>query len=106
LGLLYHIAKPIEALERLYDVTRTWAVVDTTLARSDVPDGAPVLKLQEDDVHEQNASDRLALVPSKNAVPLMLRHVGFRQVFWVPNASRNLPLDYLTGARMTFIAVR
>lgn len=106
LGLLYHIAKPIEALERLYDVTRTWAVVDTTVARADVPDGVPVLKLEEDVVHEQNFSDGLALVPSKSAVPLMLKHVGFREVFWVPTASRNLPLDYLTGARMTYIAVR
>jgi 2-polyprenyl-3-methyl-5-hydroxy-6-metoxy-1,4-benzoquinol methylase len=106
LGLLYHIDKPIEALERLYDVTRRWAVVDTTLARSDVPDGVPLLKLQEDVVHDQNFSNSLALVPSKEAVRLMLKHVGFREIYWIQNAGKDLPLDYLTHARMTFIAVK
>jgi tRNA (mo5U34)-methyltransferase len=104
LGLLYHVDKPIEALERLYAVTREVAVIDTTVARSDVPDGVPMLRLQDDFVHDQNASNRIALVPSKAAVPLLLKHVGFREVFWVRNASRDLPLDYLTEARMTFIA--
>jgi 2-polyprenyl-3-methyl-5-hydroxy-6-metoxy-1,4-benzoquinol methylase len=106
LGVLYHLDKPIQALEHLYDVTKRWAVVDTTLARSDVPDGVPILKVEEDDVHEQNVSNRIALVPSKSAVPLLLKHVGFREVFWIQNASKDLPLDYLTGARMTFIAVK
>jgi 2-polyprenyl-3-methyl-5-hydroxy-6-metoxy-1,4-benzoquinol methylase len=106
LGVLYHIDKPIEALERLYDVTKRWAVIDTTLARSDVPEGVPILKLQEDVVHDQNFSNRIALVPSKSAVPLLLKHVGFREVYWIQNASRNLPLDYLTDARMSFIAVK
>jgi tRNA (mo5U34)-methyltransferase len=104
LGLLYHIDRPVEALERLYAVTRDVAVIDTTLARSDVPDGVPMLRVQEDFVHDQNASNRIALVPSKAAVPLLLKHVGFREVFWIRNASRDLPLDYLTEARMTFIA--
>ena len=106
LGLLYHVDKPIEALERLYAVTREVAVIDTTVARSDVPDGVPMLRLQEDFVHDQNASNRIAFVPSKTAVPLLLKHVGFREVFWISNASRDLPLDYLTEARMTFIAMK
>jgi 2-polyprenyl-3-methyl-5-hydroxy-6-metoxy-1,4-benzoquinol methylase len=106
LGLLYHLDKPIEALERLYDVTRRWAVVDTTLARADVPSGVPMLRLEWDDVHEQNISNRLALVPSKAAVPMMLKTAGFKEVYWIQNASRDLPLDYRTEARMTFVAVR
>jgi 2-polyprenyl-3-methyl-5-hydroxy-6-metoxy-1,4-benzoquinol methylase len=106
LGLLYHLDRPFEALERLHEVTRRYAVVDTTLARSDVPDGMPILKLEEDVVHAQNVSNRVALVPSKAAVPMMLKHAGFKDVFWVRNASSDLPLDYRTGARMTFIAVR
>jgi hypothetical protein len=80
--------------------------VDTTLARSDVPDGLPILRLEEDEVHEQNVSNRVALVPSKAAVPLMLKHVGFKEVFWIRNASADLPLDYRTGARMAFVAVK
>ena len=72
----------------------------------DVPDGVPILKLEEDVVHDQNVSNRLALVPSKSAVPLLLKHAGFREVFWIKPASSDLPLDYVTGARMTFIAVK
>jgi len=106
LGLLYHIDKPIEALERLYEVTGEFAVIDTTLARSDVETDVPVLRLQADDVHDQNFSNRIALVPSRAAVPVMLKHVGFREVYEIRNASKNLPLDYLTHARMTFIAVK
>lgn len=106
LGLLYHLDKPVEALERLYDVTRRWAVVDTTLARSDVPEGVPILKLEEDVVNAQYVSNRIALVPSKSAVPFLLKNAGFREVFWIRNTRRDLPLDYATGARMTFIAVK
>ena len=106
LGLLYHLDKPIEALERLYEVTREFAVIDTNLARADVSPDVPVLKLEEDQVHEQNVSNRIALVPTKTAVPVMLKHVGFREVYWVGNRSSTLPLDYRTLARMTFIAVK
>jgi 2-polyprenyl-3-methyl-5-hydroxy-6-metoxy-1,4-benzoquinol methylase len=106
LGLLYHIDKPIEALERLYEITREFAVIDTTLARSDVSTEVPILKLQADDVHDQNFSNRIALVPTRAAVPVMLKHVGFREVYWIQNAGKNLPLDYLTHARMSFIAVK
>lgn len=106
LGLLYHIDKPIEALERLYQVTREFAVIDTTTARSGVSTDVPVLKLQPDDVHDQNFSNRIALVPTRAAVPVLLKHVGFREVYWIQNASKNLPLDYLTHARMTFVAIK
>jgi len=106
LGLLYHLDKPIEALERLYAVTREFAVIDTNLARSDVSPDVPVLKLEEDQVHEQNVSNRVALVPTKSAVPVMLKYVGFREVYWISNRSESLPLDYRTLARMTYIAVK
>ena len=106
LGLLYHVDKPIDALERLYDVTRLFSVIDTTLARSSIPANIPVLKIEEDIVHDQNVSNKIAMVPSKSAVPLMLKHVGFREVFWVQNVTKNLPLDYSTNARRTFIAIK
>ncbi len=103
LGLLYHLDKPIAVLEHLSEVTKRFAVVDTRLTRSSVPE----LRLGPDKiVHRQHFTNRLALCPSRSAVPIMLRHVGFREVFWVPNSTDNLPEDYLTGRRMTFIAVK
>lgn len=104
-GILYHLDKPIVALERLYEVTKNFAVVDTRLSLG--ISRIPVLRIKEDIVHDQNFTNRLAFVPSDKAVPLMLRHVGFREVFRVPNSARNLEtLDYLFGVRRTFIAVK
>jgi 2-polyprenyl-3-methyl-5-hydroxy-6-metoxy-1,4-benzoquinol methylase len=101
-GLLYHLDKPIVALERLYEVTKKFAVIDTSLAISKIP----MLRIREDTVHDQNFSNRLALVPSEGAVPLILRYIGFREVFCLQNISDNLPRDYVIGARKTFIAVK
>lgn len=102
LGLLYHLDDPILALRRLHDVTQGFAVVDTSLARSH----RPVLRLAGDSVHDQNYSNGLALQPSRGAVVLMLRYVGFREVVQVGNTRRDLPRDYLKGTRATFIAMK
>lgn len=101
-GLLYHLEHPVLALERLYEVTRQLAVVDTTIVR----DRTAVCRLHRDKVHEQNYSNRLRMVPSRSAVAMMLRHAGFREVLLVPRSRENLPPDYLNGNRETFIAIR
>ncbi len=100
-GLLYHLDEPMLALGRLYEVTKSFAVVDTSTAKSPVP----ILSLKADTVHDQNFSNELKLVPSKSAVPLMLRRVGFRQVLQVPDFTRFS--DYgPNGGRCTFIAYK
>jgi tRNA (mo5U34)-methyltransferase len=105
IGILYHLDKPKEALERLYDVTGKFAVIDTALSNLKVP----LLRLQEDDVsyyHNQSYGNSFALIPSEAAVPMMLKSVGFREVYRVPNATDKLPKPYLTGKWRTFIAVK
>ncbi len=100
-GLLYHLDEPLLALSKLYEVTQGFAVVDTSMAKSPVP----TLSLKEDAVHDQNFSNKLKLVPSKSAVPMMLRHVGFSKVAWVPDFTNNR--DYQPGGgRGTFIAFK
>ncbi|MGB8646325.1 MAG: class I SAM-dependent methyltransferase [Anaerolineae bacterium] len=100
-GLLYHLDEPMLALRRLHEVTKTIAVVDTSMAQSPVP----TLSLKSDDVHQQNFSNDLKLVPSKSAVPILLRHAGFREVYWTPDFTNNR--DYqLGGGRGTFIAMK
>ena len=54
-------------------MTRELALVDTTI----VWDRGPVCHVIPDAVHEQNYSNRLAMVPSRTAVARMLRHAGF-----------------------------
>jgi 2-polyprenyl-3-methyl-5-hydroxy-6-metoxy-1,4-benzoquinol methylase len=102
LGLLYHLENPVLALERLADVTRDVAVIDTTV----VPERASVCWVQPDVVHKQNYSNRLRMIPSPAAVALMLRRAGFRQVLLVPKTTDDLPPDYERGTRETFLALR
>jgi SAM-dependent methyltransferase len=100
LGLLYHLEHPVLALERLFETTTELAVVDTTV----IPDSRALCRIQTDVVHEQNYSNRLAMIPSRAAVAVMLRHVGFRRVMLVPNAPGTPPPDYESGRRATFVA--
>ena len=100
LGVLYHLNMPIEALARLKAVTSDFAVVDTTLDPSD----QSILSVQADIVHDQNFSNKLSMTPSSKAVVEMLKFVGFKKVWVLPNTNQNLPKDYLSGCRKTFLA--
>jgi 2-polyprenyl-3-methyl-5-hydroxy-6-metoxy-1,4-benzoquinol methylase len=99
-GLLYHLAHPVLALERLYETTGQLAVVDTTVIR----DSRAVCRIRTDTPHEQNHPNRLAMIPSRAAVAAMLRHVGFRRVVLIPNGPATPPPDYESGRRATFVA--
>ncbi len=104
-GILYHLDKPMEVLERLYALTRKFVVVDTEL----VPLELPMLRLQADDVrhyHTQSHANRFALIPSRGAVTMMLKSAGFSEVFMLRNSSRQLPKVYLKGKWGSFIAMK
>ena len=103
LGLLYHLDRPVEALERLREVTKPGgvAVVDTSLS----PIEGRVLELRVDTVHEQNFSNRLCLFPSLSSVAPLLKHAGFREVYYLPKRSEDLPRDYLHDSRATWFAI-
>jgi 2-polyprenyl-3-methyl-5-hydroxy-6-metoxy-1,4-benzoquinol methylase len=99
-GLLYHLEHPVLALQRLYETTGHLAVIDTTV----IQDTKPLCSVKTDRPHEQNYSNRLAMIPSRTAVAAMLRHVGFRAVMLIPNAPESPPPDYDSGRRVTFVA--
>jgi tRNA (mo5U34)-methyltransferase len=104
-GLLYHLDKTITAFERVYDVTKKIVVVDTRLVKLEYP----ILRVEADDAtsyHSQSHTNDLAMIPSHGAVPLMLRSVGFREVYRIQHATENLPYPYLAGNWATFIAVK
>ena len=104
-GILYHLDKPMLAFERVCEVTRKFVVVDTRLVDLDIP----VLRAEADSApsyHSQSHTNSLALIPSPGAVPLMLKSAGFREVYRVQHASRNLPQQYLMGTWGTFVAVK
>jgi hypothetical protein len=101
LGLLYHLEHPL-GLERLAEVTRELALVDTTIVR----DRGPVCHVVPDAAHEQNYSNRLAMVPSRTAVARMLRQAGFARVLAVPRTTEPLPPDYASGTREAYVSLK
>ncbi len=100
-GLLYHLEHPVLALERLADVTREVALVDSTILKN----RGSFCRVAADRPHKQNYSNRLRMVPSRTAVARMLRHAGFDQVLVVPHTSESLPTDYTAGVREAFVAL-
>jgi tRNA (mo5U34)-methyltransferase len=104
-GILYHLDNPVFALQRLYDVTTNFAVIDTQLTNADTA----VLRMDDDAAsryHAQSYTNTLALIPSESAVVFMLKSVGFREVFLVPTHTKQLPETYLVGRWGTFIAFK
>lgn len=105
LGLLYHLDKPVSALERLSSVTKQLAVVDTQV----VPSPWPVCLLGPEYEHEEGEafhSNALKMLPSRGAVAMMLKHAGFREVYYVPKGTKELPTSYREDRRETFIALK
>lgn len=107
LGLLYHVDRPLELLERLRSLTRRWLVLDTSV----VDLRAAVLHLVFEDpedprnvVDEGPVGDGLVAVPSREAVERMLWHVGFAAVWRVVPRSRDMPPAYRQGRRGAWVA--
>lgn len=118
LGLLYHVDRPLELLERLHKLTRRWLVVDTSVVNVSAPilhliyedTGDPRNATREDGVGMQPqarasaAGCTLVAVPSSQAVERMLWHAGFPLVWRVPQRTADMPAAYRAGRRATWIA--
>ena len=104
-GILYHLNNPVAALERLYEVTESIAIIDTHLERFSLP----ILRIEHENVdyyHSDSYSNELAFMPSEEAVVMMLKSVGFREVFLVPATLPDIPDAYRKAAWGTFFAIK
>jgi tRNA (mo5U34)-methyltransferase len=77
-GVLYHVDRPVELLQKARSICRRLLVVNTKI----LPLDEPVLQVRyEDPGQELNAATHpLVMVPSASAVVRMMRHAGFREV--------------------------
>jgi len=101
LGLLYRLAKPVEALEATAAMSRNLILLDTAIHRSD----KPVIRLQwetSEDIRD-TAQDGMVVYPSGRAIDMMLRHLRFPRCKRLPNRSPDLPTDYLVGRRASWL---
>ncbi len=101
LGVLYHLPDPLQALERTRRMAAGLILLDTAVHASD----APLIRLDwetSEDVWSA-AAGGLVQLPSKRSVELMLRHVGLGDFSEIPLRSADMPPDYLTGRRASWL---
>ena len=103
LGILYHLPDPLAALFATKAMAETVIVVDTSLWATDEP---VVHYHWEEPVDIRDAvSAGIVGYPSASALELMLRHIGIPAAYRVPIATDDMPQDYLTGERATWIGL-
>lgn len=101
LGILYHLPKPLEALELTRAMAKDRILLDTGIHQS----SNPVIKLRwEEPTDIRNANDSgIVAFPSKSAVELMLRHMRVADWFEIPLRSHDMPRDYLRHRRASWL---
>jgi SAM-dependent methyltransferase len=101
LGFLYHVPKPVEALELTKRMSRKRILLDTAVH----PSGEFTIHLKwEEPVDVRMAVDEgIVALPTKPSVELMLRHLKVKGWSEIPVRSQDMPLDYLTGRRASWL---
>ena len=106
LGLLYHVSKPVDLLERIASWNDDVLVVDTTLD----PRPGPYFRLRRQDLDDPRAAvDRpVALHPSKEAVAWLAHEFGYRNVTMLrPRfTSWEGSAPYRDGKRRAFVCAK
>ncbi len=105
LGLLYHVSKPFELMDRMSRWSRDLVVIDTALAT--VP-GPYFRVVGQDLASPRSAVDRaIALHPTSEAVARLAEEYGLRCVMLRPRfTSWRGSASYRDGGRRAFIAAK
>jgi len=101
LGFLYHVPTPLEALELTKMMARTHILLDTAVHPSG--EFAIYLRWEEPLDIRMAAQEGIVALPTKPGVELMLRHLKFNSWIEIPVRTRDLPIDYLTRRRASWL---
>ena len=111
LGLLYHVSKPVDLMERISPVSRDLLIVDTAIS----PAKRSIFEVRKDDLDEaRDAVDHeLVLVPSARAIHDLASQFGYRTVTLKPDFKNRSGApdyrganDYRKGLRRAFVCSR
>lgn len=105
LGLLYHVAKPIDLLERISSVNTDILVVDTGVAHS----AGSSLEVRREPLSDpRNSVDyELVLYPTRTAVAAMVGLFGYNVVpLRIAASDYRGMLEYLAGERVAFLCAK
>ena len=101
LGLLYHLAKPLEALELTLAMSHGHVVLDTGVFCSEMPLSWMFWELPDD---IRNAAETGVVVyPSPVSVDMMLAHLGAKRWHRIPVRSQDMPRVYHEGRRASWL---
>jgi SAM-dependent methyltransferase len=101
LGFLYHVANPLEALELTKTMARRHILLDTAVHPSE--ELTIHLKWEEPFDIRMAVDEGIVALPTKPSVELMLRHLKVNRWFEIPVRTQDMPLDYLTGRRASWL---
>ena len=101
LGILYHLPAPLAALKLTTLMSRGVILLDTAIAVS--PE--PIIRLRWEDSDDTRMAFEKGMVahPSKKAIEIMLRHLRVKSSFEIPLRSTDMPIDYLTHNRASWL---
>ena len=77
LGILYHLPKPVEALERTKAMSRDHVLLDTSVFAAKAPLNLP--RMGRAVRHPERGRGRVSMVPSRRSVEMILKHRKFRE---------------------------
>jgi SAM-dependent methyltransferase len=105
LGLLYHIAKPMELFENVAKVSSDILLIDTGV--SALPGSVIELRRESTEDVRYAVDYELVMFPTRRAVLDMVGQFGYHAVPLEPQMpSYEGMIDYLTGNRFAFVAAR
>jgi SAM-dependent methyltransferase len=101
LGILYHLPKPLEALELTKAMALEYVVLDTVV----LPTSAPLIRTRWEEPRDIRnvAAAGVVMTPSRRSVALMLRHLNFTEWTEIPLRTVAVPDDYLAGERASWL---
>jgi SAM-dependent methyltransferase len=75
LGLLYHVAKPMELFERIAMLDAQYLIIDTKVSRAE----APIIEVHHENLDDPRmaADHSVVFVPSSSAITMMLDNFGY-----------------------------
>ena len=101
LGFLYHLPKPVEALELTKRMSRKHILLDTSVHPSE--EFTIHLKWEEPVDSRMAVDEGIVALATKPSVELMLRHLKVKRWCEIPVRSEDMPLDYLTRRRASWL---
>jgi tRNA (mo5U34)-methyltransferase len=104
LGLLYHVARPVELMEGIADTGAALVVLDTRLSRH--PGAAFEVRWDDTEQPENAVGQEMVMFPTREAVFALGRIAGYRVYCLRPSIAGAGVRDYQFGYRRAFVLSR